>query len=526
MGAAAGTQRGRPGPHGLSGLVFGADDGRGRIRSRVVACVCACDAAASTGELGHVPIHRRCPRVGSGQNLQRDASKGKGSCLCGRAWCGFWVHSLCGNCSCYSKTARGWADRARWCFNDVVRRLHFTVVDCSVVDTRPVSSHGPHLTIFDGSVRRRFGGVDMPNSRDEKIWGGRGASGIGNLDADSNCLLPRVLARSQKSLVGQRKETVMGMSMASVRSRFVARVLGERGRRWFSVLQILREYWFDIKDYVGSAAYRRTADLDVEQLNRDLTFSYHQVEKALAFPQPKRPFGATARKSLVQLTARSDLATVDSTVLDSARRARQALDSWNRHGVVDLISAPLREGSGNEKGPITDRFFLGRSSCRNYDPSTRLSADDVASLVSVAQSTPSVCNRQAARVHALLSPDAVAKALSLQNGNRGFGHTVPHLLVVTVDRRAFKGSLERNQRWVDGALFAMTIVWVAESRGLATCMLNWSMGITANRKLRAAIELSPHEDVICMIAIGYPAAAPVHRARSARRETSSILRIH
>jgi hypothetical protein len=48
--------------------------------------------------------------------------------------------------------------------------------------------------------------------------------------------------------------------------------------------------------------------------------------------------------------------------------------------------------------------------------------------------------------------------LSYQNGNSGFGHTVPALFVITSDMRIFEKSGERNQGWVDGGLFAMALV--------------------------------------------------------------------
>ena len=301
-------------------------------------------------------------------------------------------------------------------------------------------------------------------------------------------------------------------------------IVGDLVRSLWGTMQIAREFAEDARGYVRSSGFRPLHRRDPEQFQRDITFSYHQIEKALTFPQPRRPFGARAQADLIAQLSSINPGDIESSVLRSAREANRALNAWNAHGRVDDSVAPIRAAA---LGPQFDanEFFGSRHSCRNFDGQRRVAHELVVDAARAAQSAPSVCNRQAGRIHYMATTERVQAALALQNGNRGFGHSVAQLAVITVDRRAFKNSLERNQRWIDGGLFAMTFVWALHAMGVATCMLNWSMGVRATRALRDALGLSLHEDVICMVAFGHPAEGS-RFARSARHNTDYVFIEH
>jgi Nitroreductase family. len=92
------------------------------------------------------------------------------------------------------------------------------------------------------------------------------------------------------------------------------------------------------------------------------------------------------------------------------------------------------------------------------------------------------------------------------------------LLVVTERRSAFVGVGERNQRWVDGGLFAMSVVLSLHAQGLASCFLNWSQTVSATQELRARSGIPKTEDVIVLIAVGWPA----EQARVARSPLRAV----
>jgi nitroreductase len=62
---------------------------------------------------------------------------------------------------------------------------------------------------------------------------------------------------------------------------------------------------------------------------------------------------------------------------------------------------------------------------------------------------------------------------------------------------------ERNQGWIDGGLFAMTLVYALHSLGLGSCMLNWSVSNARDASFRAAFGVPENQGVICMIAVGH-----------------------
>ena len=107
-------------------------------------------------------------------------------------------------------------------------------------------------------------------------------------------------------------------------------------------------------------------------------------------------------------------------------------------------------------------------------------------------------------MYCLDSRSSIDMALRYQNGNSGFGHEIPCLLVVTADLRAFVGSGERNQHWIDGGMFSMSLVLAFHSIGLSTCCLNWSKGPADDLKFRIATGISKHHSIVMLIAVGYP----------------------
>lgn len=136
--------------------------------------------------------------------------------------------------------------------------------------------------------------------------------------------------------------------------------------------------------------------------------------------------------------------------------------------------------------------------------------------------TPSVCNRQGGRVYILRDPEALHEALEIQGGTRGFSEEIRTLLIVTCSLEVFRGGRERNQAWVDGGLFAMTLIYALTYVGLGSCPLNWSSSPRQDRKLRHLLELPEEEIIIMMIAVGH-LLPEFTVAASPRRPLSEVL---
>lgn len=294
-------------------------------------------------------------------------------------------------------------------------------------------------------------------------------------------------------------------------------------------LKRLRHQLLLAREYVADfARYRRasapldgaiTASVSPRHKETQVTKDYHRVEKGLALPAPKRPFGAEVEARLVTLVgaggAEKDAAPFERYGVS----ALQALRSWNDGGDVDPEVSPVRAPATPVDPEVVETLFTSRHSVRDF-ADRPVPQDLLRRATELARLTPSVCNRQAWHVRYFSAPDA-QRVLKHQNGNAGFRDSVPCVAVISVDARLFAGPGERNQPWIEGGLFSMSLSLALHGLGVDTCMLNWSMTNAASQRLRAEAGMEPWELVIMMMAIGYGAEG--HRvARSPRRDVGEI----
>lgn len=254
------------------------------------------------------------------------------------------------------------------------------------------------------------------------------------------------------------------------------------------------------------------------QLEAQLTRDYHRVEKGLALASPKRPFGSDVLARLDALIPLARRMHTDPPYLVAAESAREALLVWNAGGDADATVAPVSETL--DRGIDVDRFFATRHSVRDFADQT-IPPADIRRAVELAAFSPSVCNRQPWRIRLFFGAE-VAKVLEYQNGNRGFAHSVPALALVSVELGQFVGAGERNQAWIEGGIFASSLVWALHGIGLESCMLNLSVRTAVADALRNAVGMPPSEVPIMMIAIGHGRSG--HRvARSPRRSAADLI---
>ncbi len=168
-------------------------------------------------------------------------------------------------------------------------------------------------------------------------------------------------------------------------------------------------------------------------------------------------------------------------------------------------------------------FLASRFASRTFADET-LDRDEISEIVALAQSAPSQCNRQASHAWFYQSPKKISRLLELQGGANGFAQDIRNLFVITSDLAAWGGPQQRNQLYVDGALFSMCLLYAMYARGLASCPLNLAVTNARERDIRAAGGIPDDQRVIMMIAVGRPLSTDtVYAAGSPRRETAEIL---
>jgi nitroreductase len=281
----------------------------------------------------------------------------------------------------------------------------------------------------------------------------------------------------------------------------------------------LAHYWYDFRAFsraAGSADNWRTPENEHALLVKE----YHRIEKGLALPNPRPGFGAKVVHDIIGLVQGLERADGPFFHGQAARATLQAyrtspvctdalarpIDDFNagiepellpQAGIAHVTQAEIRAASAIDFAA----FARSRHSIRDYtgEPVPEAGIRDA---VATAMKSPRVCNRGTARCHAILDRATMDKALSFQNGNAGFGDLAGALLIITSDRRGFLDYGERNQCWVDGGLFAMTLCYALHAQGYASCMLNWSVTSEKDRALRQAIPIPDHEAIITFMAVG------------------------
>lgn len=263
-----------------------------------------------------------------------------------------------------------------------------------------------------------------------------------------------------------------------------------------------------------------------------LTIDYHRIEKGLALPNPRKDFGQASGlvlrllRNLEIYLDRHGVDMVAATVL-TALQAYADFSGWEP--LLEKLPELNRrmKSTGGEAGVATTSrdeqlrlgrrdladFFKSRASVRSFSDKPVEIAEVMRAVQMAHEGTPSVCNRQPYRVRVLCG-ESMAAALSLQNGNSGFGDTVDKLLLVTADTQWFETAAERNQPWIAGGLFCMSLMYALHSLGLATCPLNWDVPPLKDAELRERVAVQDSEVVIMMIAVGhYPDTFPIAKSR-------------
>ena len=290
----------------------------------------------------------------------------------------------------------------------------------------------------------------------------------------------------------------------------------------------------------------------------------HALEKGLSLPNPRTFFGKDKIKVLIEMGQNydpafdelplrmlrgmlecylsrhrgkdgSELPVDDSKTTDDLTRQEndQILDS-----IESFLKIPKLQSIASCGGtkPVTPKYQFGdnpesvdfltsRFSCRMFDDSP-LDKDKIKTLIKIAQSAPSQCNRQSSRVHIYQDKTKVQTLLELQAGSNGFREDVGNLFVVSSELTAWGGPAQRNQAFVDGALFSMFLMLACHANGIATCPLNLAKLNSDEKKIKKFGEIPYRERLIMMIAFGEPMDRPLIAARSPRMDTEKVAQFH
>ena len=315
--------------------------------------------------------------------------------------------------------------------------------------------------------------------------------------------------------------------------------------RLSSPTRLLANYIYDLSRFLksSSAGGRFNTRTKFPAL---ITKEYHRIEKGLALKEPRVGFGYNVVQSLVSTlrkyqkkygldeTAQTALNVLFAYYEFNLKNGRQ--DEQLYQELIELKNAILENQGLTSAGGVIElskqeilnsaqldlkKFFKSRYSIRQF-ASENVEMSLIEAAVKMAQKTPSVCNRQSSKVYVFSSDEDKKKALSYQTGNRGFGDQASKVLIVTSDLGHFFNIGERNQCWIDGAMFVMSLVYALHSLGLGTCCLNWSVVYELDVALKKAVGISDSDSIIMMIAVGH-LSKKLKVAQSARKDLEEVL---
>ncbi len=277
-----------------------------------------------------------------------------------------------------------------------------------------------------------------------------------------------------------------------------------------------------------------------EQFEASITRLYHTIEKGLTYENYRAGFG----KSNIERLVLSLEQYVDRGYDKEAFCYRTALSCLNRYieknkdyGYVDIelerrvsglpgkengkggtiaVSNPENSKSMNFKELVTTRHSIRHFSDEPVDLALLNKA------VSLAQYTPSACNRQGWRTYIISDKDKISEILENQNGNRGFGHEIDKLLLICSDLRAQQRNREIFQAFIDGGMYAQNIINSLFYYGICSVPLSAALTDEQEINVRNILDISDAEVLILFIGVGNYPKERVITTRSERRKANEI----
>lgn len=258
-----------------------------------------------------------------------------------------------------------------------------------------------------------------------------------------------------------------------------------------------------------------------EYLANRLLIMGHSVEKGITMPNRRYGFGFGVVRLLISLCkeyqamygAEKDAFQI---ALDDLREYLQIhkevsfeLPKDIEGGITQLLV--FKTGPNVDCNSVTNEEFFAytdfasfahsRHTCRWFSDE-EISDETIKSVIALANTAPSACNRQSVRVKCV-SGEKKNEILGMQNGNRGFGDHINKLLVVTFLQPAWEYDIQ-SAGYLDAGIYTMNILYALHYHKLCACTLNAHFEVKNISKVQQILNLSPWEVPTVFIGVGKP----------------------
>jgi nitroreductase len=313
--------------------------------------------------------------------------------------------------------------------------------------------------------------------------------------------------------------------MISFIKRYLPTTIKNSISKSLTIVKLASNYYYDFKQYSLHSATLN--EIGKKKIESRIIETYHVLEKGLAMRDVRAGFGEDKCRLLLGFL--SEYLKLYRSQAEQIVVAFKVLEKYFQHNKINGIDqeklfleySHLKTAFGIfnnvEFGGVRyiakeeillgtcspfDEFSSSRHSIREY-VDRPIDIETIRKAIRIAQSTPSVCNRQSARVFVIRERQLVELALSYQNGNRGFGHLANTLLIVASDLECFKGVNERNQAYIDAGMFAMSLLYSLHYCKLGACPLNWSVLKDRDSSLKEKLKIDGNYSIAMMISVGH-----------------------
>ncbi|MDF7807637.1 nitroreductase family protein [Pontiellaceae bacterium B12219] len=285
---------------------------------------------------------------------------------------------------------------------------------------------------------------------------------------------------------------------------------------------------------------------ELERIEPKLHAAAHVLEKGMSLPDVRLGYGASGLRSLYglmnayvksgfppnRLAYQNAISVLHAYVAYHKEREHDVNEVKKRLTQYELscdqsleagtVGFPLEEYRKLATGNF-EQLAQSRFSIRAYGPEP-VRREDIYKAMEIARKTPSACNRQSWRVYWVRSKKKKEEILKLHNGHRGFGDTIESFLVITADIKMIFGTAERNQVFVDGGLYSMSLLYALHYVGLGACPMNWCVRYRKDKAFHRMLDIPDSEAVVMLIAVG-SLPSEVIAAKSERKAVDDILKV-
>lgn len=293
-----------------------------------------------------------------------------------------------------------------------------------------------------------------------------------------------------------------------------------------SFVRLALNYYLDFVSYKKHSLIFNQSSLN--QIEAKLILNYHSLEKGMLFKKMKPQFGkekVIQMHNLIEryLNIKSEMTSqvlVSMSLLCKYYEIHQKVNTDISSYYSDekylfykkKLDKKYNENfSGvvfNNKANLNDiqnlsfmKFVDSRKSIREFTGEL-VSINIIQKVIKLANTSPSVCNRQSSKVYLVNNKDKVRHLINLQGGFKGYDNNLEQLIILTNDINYFYSVGERYQFFIDGGIYLMNLLYALNYYGVANCPANWAKEHNKENVLKEITNIPQNEKVICLIPIG------------------------